>query len=566
MKSQSKQGGIYIPLCKNESSLFPLHNHPSTWSSCQDAYEYTWMNDPDRQLVGLGDMQRLKLARSSGFCPQYRCQLDDLGNADDVGNCPPGLCYSKVEFGGASFGACCFINGTFNAGRIIGYYDKLTSTPKPIYKPHRIILDMPVEAALDSYERFINAHWLDRRVMATQCAMSNTVSDTIHMILQENIDLWFQIYSETKKDCVLLHERFLADEYKDKIIVQSATATNDSLSGQHARNTKNTAKSHFHHQLSSLNLPKDRFSTNTIEFCFSNTPSRALTACASPQARKHVASFVAYTHWEDFQVPQREDHQAINSLAKAYARLTDEQHKHTLAINCYSGRGRTGSFAALVLGHQQKLASHDQLVDLIVQLRDRRDGLVETPRQYVFVSQLLGLSDPRIQTRHMGSYLENLRSDDRMIKSVDGKSKREKIDGVATRRILYSGTDISKVDGDGDKTIFASNHQNLTVHKRIDGRGCHTFVDFGTVEVLDRVDGSGDRWFINCSRVHINQRKDGAGTLYLVNSTCFIQKKNGTGKVVWAGVEPVIKKHGVTDTGDVVHDEDLRIMVDIDAI
>lgn len=87
-------------------------------------------------------------------------------------------------------------------------------------------------------------------------------------------------------------------------------------------------------------------------------------------------------------------------------------------MNCYSGRGRTGSFASLVLGHKHKVSKHDQLVDLIVQLRERRDGLVETPRQYVFVSKMLGLSDPTVDAWHMGAYLENIHSDDRMVKSV----------------------------------------------------------------------------------------------------------------------------------------------------
>ncbi|RYH21113.1 hypothetical protein EON65_21460 [archaeon] len=51
MKSQSKQGGIYVPPCNNKSSLFPLSKHPSTWQSCQDAYEYTWMNDPESDKI-----------------------------------------------------------------------------------------------------------------------------------------------------------------------------------------------------------------------------------------------------------------------------------------------------------------------------------------------------------------------------------------------------------------------------------------------------------------------------------------------------------------------------------
>ncbi|RYH09141.1 hypothetical protein EON65_40375 [archaeon] len=147
-------------------------------------------------------------------------------------------------------------------------------------------------------------------------------------------------------------------------------------------------------------------------------------------------------------------------------------------------------------------------------------------------------------------------------RALDMRGKT-KIDGSSNRKVMYAGTDISKVDGLGDKTLLADHKQNLTIHKRIDGQGCHKIIDFGTVEVLDRVDGEGDRWFINCSRVHIDKRKDGAGNLYLVDSPCFIHNKSGAGNVIWVGVEPVIKLHGVTDSGCMVHDENLRLKVEI---
>lgn len=143
-----------------------------------------------------------------------------------------------------------------------------------------------------------------------------------------------------------------------------------------------------------------------------------------------------------------------------------------------------------------------------------------------------------------------------------GLDLREKIDGKASRKLMYAGSDLSKVDGIGDKVLFATYHQNLIIRKRIDGQGCHKFIDFGTVEVLGRIDGVGDRWFVNCSRVHVDNRKDGAGDLYLVDSACFIHRKSGSGNVIWVGVEPVIKSHGLIDTGRVIHDESLRQRVD----
>lgn len=149
----------------------------------------------------------------------------------------------------------------------------------------------------------MNAHWLDVHVVATQCAMTNTIADVITMILQENIQQWFQIYSITKKDCLLLHERFLGDDFKDKIVVYDDTTTNATTK----HSNKQTHTHHDHHH--ALNLPSDRFVEKTVEFCYSNVPSRVLVSCSSEHALKHVMKFTAYTHWEDFMVPQAEDEQ-----------------------------------------------------------------------------------------------------------------------------------------------------------------------------------------------------------------------------------------------------------------
>lgn len=70
------------------------------------------------------------------------------------------------------------------------------------------------------------------------------------------------------------------------------------------------------------------------------------------------------------------------------------QQGGTVAISCLSGRGRTGTFAALVAGRLHAVRRHGELVDLIVQMREHRDGVVETPQQYRFVAETLGLSSP----------------------------------------------------------------------------------------------------------------------------------------------------------------------------
>ena len=66
----------------------------------------------------------------------------------------------------------------------------------------------------------------------------------------------------------------------------------------------------------------------------------------------------------------------------------------TVAVNCLSGRGRTGTFISIVLGELHDIKTYSELVDQIVDLRRRRDGLVETPAQFKFVARTIGLPDP----------------------------------------------------------------------------------------------------------------------------------------------------------------------------
>ena len=132
--SFTKWRDIYVNTCNISADLFPISTDPSDWASCHDAYEYTWKIDFNNDIVGLTDRNLLKLVNSMGFCPHNRCQLGNLSSADSVGNCPAGLCYTKLENGARSFGACCFIDGMFNTGALIGYYNKTQSTAKPIYK------------------------------------------------------------------------------------------------------------------------------------------------------------------------------------------------------------------------------------------------------------------------------------------------------------------------------------------------------------------------------------------------------------------------------------------------
>lgn len=60
-------------------------------------------------------------------------------------------------------------------------------------------------------------------------------------------------------------------------------------------------------------------------------------------------------------------------------------------VSCQSGRGRSGTFSALILGTLQNASTHSELVDIIVGIREHRDGLVETPAQYRFIADSLAI-------------------------------------------------------------------------------------------------------------------------------------------------------------------------------
>ena len=85
-KSVVKFGEIYVKDCHYENyrmlpssaKLFPLTESPYLWPGCDDAYYYTWTKDPTARITWLGRENKEKLARSAGFCPHRRCQLDDL--------------------------------------------------------------------------------------------------------------------------------------------------------------------------------------------------------------------------------------------------------------------------------------------------------------------------------------------------------------------------------------------------------------------------------------------------------------------------------------------------------
>jgi Protein-tyrosine phosphatase len=83
----------------------------------------------------------------------------------------------------------------------------------------------------------------------------------------------------------------------------------------------------------------------------------------------------------------------MQSLAQEAAALLAARES-SVAVSCLSGRGRTGTFSAIVVGKLLSIKTLSELVDVIVSMRENRDGLVETPAQFRFAAHALDLPDP----------------------------------------------------------------------------------------------------------------------------------------------------------------------------
>jgi Protein-tyrosine phosphatase len=65
----------------------------------------------------------------------------------------------------------------------------------------------------------------------------------------------------------------------------------------------------------------------------------------------------------------------------------------SIAVNCLSGRGRSGTFSALAIARANQATSLTDLVNIIVAMRLRRDSVVETPAQFRYIARMAGLPD-----------------------------------------------------------------------------------------------------------------------------------------------------------------------------
>lgn len=434
LRTYSKPGDIYIKPCIFDSTFFPLNCHPKSWITCDDAYTYTWSIDYKHELRALSRVEKLKLTLSTGYCPLKRCQLGNVSQtAPDL--CPPGLCFTRVENGSPSFGGCCFDNGSFVSGQLIGFVDKSQPIAKPIYAHSRVALrpfeslgevkeidNRIIESRVKSgsasmssnynynavYSSFVNANEVYPGVIATQCPLSlltpgghrDTTQDVLHMIVQKRVKLWIQLSPSIERNFQnkTLQLSF-RDYYKDNL--QGGKCGLFSIDHYLNSSTAASCAGEHHFSISDIEFA-DGF--DPVNQSLTNMPQPYLNhsfhvkscqdsklSCAVNESLTSKVIHLWYPGWNDFLVPPHEDDEAIRRLMQAAVMAM--QSGGSVVVSCKSGRGRTGTFIAMAIASLQRASSLTQLVDIVVRIREKRDGLLELPSHFRYAAAILGLHE-----------------------------------------------------------------------------------------------------------------------------------------------------------------------------
>ena len=454
----SKGGGLQTGPCGPAAAnaggrlLYPPEQHPREWRGCgRDAYHYTWNLDENLgYLSSLSALDKLKLLRTMGFCPHQRCQLDNVTHSSGTsGVCPEGLCYTKVENGSPSFGACCFTDNVFQTSHLLGYHNKTQAVAKPIYRHSRIVLGEVFSGngqagfpnIIDedtSLAGFINANMVAPGIIATQCPLLSTVRDAKQMILEQNISLWIQLapFSDDGDYTTTAYAADASDARRSSSSLPRSSPSSTSSPSFSCgvfpiahfspgprgleRDPLSMGISNFH--IDATTSSRKGYTTISYEVAayikyrpIPETPTRRRVEVSYddgdsvgkkekgggagvagravalwPKVRRRV-QHVWFHAWRDFATPTtREGSDAIGALRELAERAASVVREGgTVAVSCVSGRGRSGTFAAMVMGHVRQVRNASELVDIIVDLRRNRDGLVETPRQFGLIAQVL---------------------------------------------------------------------------------------------------------------------------------------------------------------------------------
>ena len=388
----SFRGGLFVAaLCGTAAA---------TWTPCYGKVVNTWQ-------AAFPDVP--DLWKSIGYCPEVRGQLDNCSYvySATAAQCPNGCCMMMAVNGvpkGNS--ACCFTDGVYSSTALVGFASKLRPMEKPIYRAGRIVLNADGGATRDEGASgpddpaaFINANEVHPGLIATQCpldgwptAESDTLGSLKAMLAQEEVSVIVQLDpswngttpSPAPPNSALAQEaqsfnaalgfpasstaadarRRLSDLYEYKCLNYAVAAFGNASAADSAGITKFTRKAH----------PAEKYEVYTYIY-----QGRAIT-------------HYWYYGWEDFEAPPPGSEATFRLLAGALAGAV--RAKTRGMVECYSGRGRTGTMLAGAIaelsaagasgaagggaggGQLPKSLSPAEMASIVVNMRLSRDNMV----------------------------------------------------------------------------------------------------------------------------------------------------------------------------------------------
>ena len=285
----------------------------------------------------------------------------------------------------------------------------------------------------ESRENFINANLIHKQVIASQCpltSLSNGYEDTIddlkRMIIEKQVSYWVSLaphlpkeksrifdmdedspFSLSRKEmktrrCTLFPLQFLLFNDSRNVSKRFSGRMNqmgiksysekylDGISNFKIQDMPNVPLPYVNMTYTvSAYFPKGTKSSDSSKISFRDD---FLHDNMEWEYRSQKVNHIWYYNWEDFITPPMEDLPALHNILDESAAILERDAESVALITCFSGRGRSGTLSALLVSKLVRISTVDELVNIIVSMREYRDGLVETPEQFEFIVDMLRLN------------------------------------------------------------------------------------------------------------------------------------------------------------------------------
>jgi len=307
-----------------------VHGDPTQWGMC-GKFVARWRSPPSHALLGVSKEQRERLAASSGFCPRQRCQLSN--SAVTSPECQSG---------------CCFWNGRYSSSSLLGYSSRLTSKiARPTYRHHRIVVGGAARLhGEDSEAAFLDANEVFPGMIAMSCpALAggySVMAQLLAMIPQQKVAL---------------------------VITLDPTA--ETLGGNTTRHNARAC------------VPWGR---NMVEHSLDFT--RSIDTAAQLERYEYTLAGQAvrqywFGGWPDFGVPDTSHDPTMELLVQEIVETVAAGSK--VLVHCHGGRGRSGTLFAIAQARLTRAMAVQELVDLVIRMRESRPDSCETPQQFDYL-------------------------------------------------------------------------------------------------------------------------------------------------------------------------------------